>query len=263
MTQELRFAFGANWRAFLETLDEERIHNSEECLKSMLEVQSLEGKTFLDIGSGSGLSSLAAKCMGATVRSFDYDAQSVACTQELKRRYYPYDPNWQVEQGSVLDKDYLKSLGQYDVVYSWGVLHHTGNMWQAIDNVQALVKPGGVLFIALYNDQGMLSRFWWHVKRIYVAGGFGRLLVLISLLPYFYGRAFIRWAFAGENPFLIRKKERGMSFYYDCIDWLGGFPFEVAGVGEVFKYFRDRGFVMKNLKSVSSLGNNEFVFVKE
>lgn len=113
----------------------------------MLNLETLEDKTFLDIGSGSGLFSLAAVRLGARqIHSFDYDLQSVACSRELKRRYFPQKNDWSIEQGDVLDKDYLNSLGQWDIVYSWGVLHHTGNMWQALGNIVQLVKKGGNLF---------------------------------------------------------------------------------------------------------------------
>src|ERR1019366_2023181 len=156
-----RFAFGENWRSFLTMLDEERIRSAEDSLKLMLEVIDLKGKTFLDIGSGSGLFSLAARRLGAKVHSFDYDPQSVSCAIELKRRYYPDDTNWQVEEGSALDQRYLASLGRWDIVYSWGVLHHTGAMWPALRNIAPLVLRGGKLWIAIYNDQGPLSRYWF------------------------------------------------------------------------------------------------------
>src|SRR5438270_7636215 len=123
---ELRFQFGKNWSRFLEVLDDERIAEAERSLVEMLEVRDLRGRSFLDVGSGSGLFSLAAKRLGATrVHSFDFDPNSVACTSELKRRFFAKDPNWTIEQGSVLDKPYLTSLGTFDIVYSWGVLHHT------------------------------------------------------------------------------------------------------------------------------------------
>src|SRR5690349_14790038 len=152
IAQGKRFEFGKNWSRFLAVLDEERIAEAQRSLAQMLEVTNLEGKSFLDVGSGSGLFSLAARRLGARVHSFDYDPQSVACGQELKRRYFADDPLWRVEQGSVLDRDYLNPLGSFDVVYSWGVLHHTGAMWEALGNVAPLVAEGGRLFIAIYND---------------------------------------------------------------------------------------------------------------
>jgi len=160
-----RFEFGKNWRRFLSTLNEERIQAAEASLKEMLGVDSLEGRRFIDVGSGSGLFSLAARRMGAEVFSFDYDPCSVACTKSLRDRYFADDPRWRVEEGSVLDAAYLEGLGRYDIVYSWGVLHHTGDMWRALEHVARLVAEGGLLFVALYNDQGARSRFWARVKR--------------------------------------------------------------------------------------------------
>ena len=134
-----RFGFGGNWLNYLKTLDDKRIVEADTSLVTWL--GELNGKRFLDIGSGSGLFSLSARRLGAKVRSFDYDPDSVNSTQELRRRYFEDDTDWTVEAGSVLDDDYMNSLDQYDIVYSWGVLHHTGSMWEAIKNAQAKVLP--------------------------------------------------------------------------------------------------------------------------
>src|ERR1044072_7460679 len=152
-----RFEFGTNWSRFLALLDDERVANAENSLKKMLGLEDLCGKSFLDIGSGSGLFSLAARRLGARVHSFDYDPHSVACTEELKRRYFPDDLNWTVEEGSALSIDYLETLGIFDIVYCWGVLHHTGRMWQAMENILLPTGPATRLFIAIYNDVGTRS----------------------------------------------------------------------------------------------------------
>jgi len=100
--QGQRFEFGKNWQRFLSVLNDERIAEAEKSLRAMLETESLSGKSFLDVGSGSGLFSLAAMRLGAArVHSFDYDPQSVACTRELKRRYFPDAHHWTIEEGSV------------------------------------------------------------------------------------------------------------------------------------------------------------------
>lgn len=261
-----RFQFGENWKRFLSVLNDERIAEAEKSLKQMLEVEDLQGKSFLDIGSGSGLFSLAARRLGAKVYSLDYDPQSVACTQELKRRYFPDDVNWTSEQGSVLDVDYLKSLGQFDIVYSWGVLHHTGAMWQALENARLPVADGGHLFIAIYNDQGNQSRLWCKVKQTYCSGIVGKTLVLAVFLPYFIFKGLVVDLVKGKSPiarYKNYKKSRGMSLVHDWYDWLGGYPFEVAKPEEIFLFYRDRGFLLHNLSTDGGgLGNNQFLFTK-
>lgn len=266
VTRGGRFEFGKNWSRFLSVLNDERITEAEKSLIHMLEAEDLKGKSFLDIGSGSGLFSLAARRLGARVHSFDYDPQSVACTAELKRQYFPGDHNWTVEEGSVLDVDYLKSLGTFDVVYSWGVLHHTGAMWQALENVQLLVAPGGKLFISIYNDQGRKSVCWRWVKRFYCSGTLGRYMITSIFFPYFLFRGLAVDILKGKNPirrYADYKKSRGMSWMHDWIDWLGGYPFEVAKPEEIFDFYKDKVFMLVKLKTCGGgLGNNEFVFKK-
>lgn len=263
-----RFAFGDNWNRFLTVLNEERIVEAERSLTEMLGVGTLAKKSFLDVGAGSDLFSLAAMRLGAMrVHSFDYDPQSVACTHELKRRYFPEAAHWTMEQGSALDTDYLQSLGRWDVVYSWGVLHHTGDMWRALANVASLVSEGGVLYISIYNDQGYLSRAWKAVKKAYNSSDVGKWTALGVFVPYFALRGAAADLLRRKNPlggFRDQEGYRGMSRLYDWIDWLGGYPFEVARPDEVFGLYQNQGFALERLKTCGGkLGCNEFVFRKQ
>jgi 2-polyprenyl-3-methyl-5-hydroxy-6-metoxy-1,4-benzoquinol methylase len=262
-----RFEFGKNWARFLAVLDEDRIVAAARALQEMLRSPTLQGQRFLDIGSGSGLSSLAARRLGAQVHSFDYDPASVACTNELRRRYFPSDPQWTVERGSALDATYLRSLGTFDVVYSWGVLHHTGAMWDALANAAIPVASAGKLLVAIYNDTGTQSRRWLRIKRTYNS------LPRVARVPFAVAvtmpqelKTLVRTTLQGRPGDYVRQwkdysRLRGMNRWRDILDWVGGYPYEFATPDEIFEFYRARGFTLDNMKCGGvGLGCNEFVF---
>jgi 2-polyprenyl-3-methyl-5-hydroxy-6-metoxy-1,4-benzoquinol methylase len=264
-----RFEFGRNWARFLRILSDDRIASAVASLRQFLEVEDLRGRAFLDIGSGSGLFSLAARRMGARVFSFDFDPHSVACTRELRRRYFPDDVCWTVEEGSALDPAYVKLLGQFDVVYSWGVLHHTGQMWLGLANAALAVAPAGKLFIAIYNDTGTQASRWRTIKKTYnrLPGLLRPPFALMVSAPR-EAKELLRAMLKGRPGDFVRRwtreQGRGMNHWRDIIDWVGGYPYEVATPEQIFDFYRERGFTLtKMMCGGVGLGCNQFVFEKQ
>jgi SAM-dependent methyltransferase len=263
--KEVRFRFGENWLGLAQDLSDKQITEAQSSVSALIRVDGLAGKTFLDIGSGSGLFSLAARKAGALVHSFDYDSQSVQATTLVRDRHCPGDPNWTVERGSILDSEYLARLGTFDIVYSWGVLHHTGAMYEAMRNAASRVKPGGLFVFALYRKTG-LCWAWTKEKRWYAkaspASQQRAMRVYIAL---------VRLAFRLRGRDLdsyIRDyaETRGMNYRRDVHDWLGGYPYESIRPKQVETLMADLGFdhVASNIRpyslGLSGSGCDEYVY---
>jgi SAM-dependent methyltransferase len=263
--QELRFGFGENWQSFVRTaVSESRVRAAVAGLQRLLNTEDLTGKSFLDIGCGSGLSSLSALLLGATrVVAFDYDPNSVQASLALRARSDIPAERWEIMRGSVLDREFLTTLPPSDVVYSWGVLHHTGAMWQAIDNAVGKVKPGGILSIAIYNNVEQRlggSKMWWHIKRTYNRAP----TPVRRAMEYAWIAKFVlRQVATLRNPVAaIRDYSttagRGMDFFHDLRDWLGGFPYEYATAGELFNHLHGKfGLQLEYLNTHDGHGCNE------
>lgn len=241
---EDRFAFGRNWKRYLETVGPQELGAATESLRRCLGGVDPTRASFLDVGCGSGLFSAAAHQLSfRRIVSFDYDIDSVEATKDLRASFIDTE-SWTVVQGSVLDADFMNGLGQFDVVYSWGVLHHTGAMWFAVDRALAAVGPGGRAFLALYNDQGCISSYWKFVKRTYMRSPAPvRALIAVFFYAYFGIGLFIADVVRLRNPLRRHGGDgRGMKFRYDVIDWVGGYPFEVARPEEVESHARGQRF---------------------
>jgi 2-polyprenyl-3-methyl-5-hydroxy-6-metoxy-1,4-benzoquinol methylase len=265
-----RFAFGKNWERFLDCIDETVIAQACASIQTMTGLVDLHGKTFLDIGSGSGLFSLAAHRLGAEVTSFDYDSDSVRCTEILRERFgASAGTPWRVVQGSALDPAFMAALGIHDIVYSWGVLHHTGAMWRALVLAGQAVGKGGLLYVALYNDQGWRSRLWLHIKKVYnrLPHPLRNLYVTAIMLPYeVRGIAFHLLTLRPMDYVRLwtdygARSGRGMNRWRDWIDWVGGLPFEVAKPEAVLEVLRTEGFELERMTTcLGKWGCNEFLF---
>jgi SAM-dependent methyltransferase len=262
--EHLRFGFGKNWAEFVDAhFSEDRIEEAQKHLLRFLRLDDLAGKTFLDIGCGSGLHSLAALRAGAVrIVSFDYDSDSVATTKHL-RAFAGEPAHWSVLQGSVLDPVFMQSLEPADIVYSWGVLHHTGDLWRAVENAAIPMRADGVFYIALYSSDVYLDpppEYWLDLKRRYNRAG-----------PWM--KRWMEWKYAWResiypdlknfrNPFKLilgYAASRGMSYWTDVRDWLGGYPMEFAGNEETKIFGHDRlGLELINISA--GHGNTEFLF---
>lgn len=262
------FSFGKNWQFFLKHLNEDRVKNAEISLADFMDLNSLKDKSFLDIGCGSGLFSYAAYRLGAkSIVSFDADPFSVACCKYLKQKA-DMPAHWQIFEGSILDKNFISSLGMFDIVYAWGVLHHTGKMWDAISNSASLVNKGGYYYIAIYNKaEGILgSELWLKIKRLYNLSSKPIKYTLIT--GYIFSYLFFQ-IIRFKNPIQNIKNyasHRGMDFLVDVFDWLGGYPYEFASIEDILKFIKDNFpefILIKTKKDGGMLGNNWFLFKRD
>jgi SAM-dependent methyltransferase len=258
-----RFEFGRNWVGFVQrNLSDDRIDIARRHILAFIKRDDLRGLDFLDIGSGSGINSAAASRAGAgKIHSFDYDPNSVAATNMVRKRLG--EPvSWKVMRGDVLDDRLMQSLGKWNFVYSWGVLHHTGDVWHALDNASKAVADGGLFYIALYSaDVQSDPDFWLRIKREYnqASSWKKRRMVWWYVWTFFLERNVFRIPRVILRAARYRMS-RGMSMLVDVRDWLGGWPMEFTRDADVTEFLRQRGFSRENIKTGEAC--TEFLFVK-
>lgn len=234
------FSFGENWRSFSDKIGPSEIDEAVRGLAKLFPGDGLKGKSFLDIGCGSGLSMLAALRLGAkSVRGIDIDPASVATARAVLSKHAS-GADWSADEQSVLEID-PERFGSFDVVHSWGVLHHTGRMWAAVERAGLLVEPGGLFALALYR-RTPVCKFWRIEKKLYAHGS----ATLQRAFRAVYRAAYMARILAtGRNPkrFMAEYKPvRGMDFETDIHDWLGGYPYESTTPDETIAMLASFGF---------------------
>ena len=263
--RETHFEFGQNWKDYSKTVDQKRIDAAVAGVRRLFP-DGLTGKTFLDIGCGSGLHSLAALSLGATaVMAVDIDENSVSTTQELLTKHAP-GLKWTARVASIFDAS-PDSLGRFDVVYSWGVLHHTGDMWRAIERAADLVRSGGQYAIAIYSATSC-DAIWKIEKQIYSRSP---RFVQWCIRGLYMTALFTRLLLTRKNPISFVKNyadDRGMNFSHDAHDWLGGYPYETASAVEIHDrvcrmgFTEERSFPLPRTFGLFGSGCHELVFRK-
>jgi 2-polyprenyl-6-hydroxyphenyl methylase/3-demethylubiquinone-9 3-methyltransferase len=264
---ETHFAFGRNWASYAAGIGETQIEEAKIGLLKLIPAEEFIGRSFLDIGCGSGLHALAAAQLGVgRILAIDIDPDCAATSRSLLSKNDLSIP-WEVNTLTVFDLD-PKQEGTFDIVYSWGVLHHTGAMWEAVGKSASMVAANGLLALALYRRTRMDS-FWKVEKRLYSHAP----ELLQRVIRAAYVTAF-KLSVVGPGETLKgylanHSLSRGMDFYHDVHDWLGGYPYETALVSEVESKLVALGFQAERVFAkpskplqigIFSCGCNEYVY---
>jgi SAM-dependent methyltransferase len=260
-SDKITFSFGENWKDYLSTIDERVLQVASKDIDEWIGTQRVTGKRVVDVGSGSGLSSLCFyKASPAELVSFDYDEHSVEATKSLRDRVCDGAKIWKIMRGSILDKPFLDRLGVFDVVYSWGVLHHTGSIWAAVKNTQKLCRAGGLILISIYQAGDMYQRHLALKKDFNKRSSDEKREIIERHALERYPDSTVSDAVNRMRSNVVR---RGMNEYNDWIDWLGGLPYEVAYPSEIISRFLAQGFSPIRVVEEGQQGCNVYLFQNE
>jgi 2-polyprenyl-3-methyl-5-hydroxy-6-metoxy-1,4-benzoquinol methylase len=237
LKEDGNFSFGFNWIDYAKNRLNEAIISQH--LSDLAQIYNeIDNRgALLDLGSGSGLSSLCFLRLGFnSVTSVDLDPYSIEAGEATMERFgEPYRGRWNTHQANILDPLFVAAnSNKYDVVYSWGVLHHTGDMWQAIRNAASLVANKGIFHITLYRSGGMYTQHLRMKFAFLMSDREGKKRILFDYLNLIEKTV--------NHSVFLPKDHRGMNHFNDALDWLGGVPYEVADPDVLQSYLFSLGF---------------------
>lgn len=110
-----------------------------------------KGRKVLDAGCGNGRWTYGFLKLGARVTAVDYSQNAL----KIVSTSLGQNKNLAVRKVNLLELPRWLKKEKFDLVFSWGVLHHTGNIRKALKNVAPLVKDDGVLYLYLYGKESL------------------------------------------------------------------------------------------------------------
>jgi len=265
--EKKKFSFGENWKNYLKIVTDKKIEAVKADLEKWLGKEYISNKTIIDIGCGSGVHSLGFYLLGAKeILSIDIDPHSVSATKSLWEKHGKPD-NWKIKKESVLDSDFISRycVKHFDLVYSWGVLHHTGDMWKAMENATKFLTKGSYFWVALYDKGPRYNKDLALKKKYNRSSNFGKWIIEKRYIFKMYMKSLINRDYKKLGGIFLRRNDynlRGMDKKHDLKDWLGGLPYEVASLEEIIAFARERQLVLEKISVGSEGANNICLFSK-
>jgi 2-polyprenyl-6-hydroxyphenyl methylase/3-demethylubiquinone-9 3-methyltransferase len=194
--------------------------------------EGVKGKNVLDGGSGSGMVSVGFALLGANVTGVDITPQ---CVENGKRNAERFGVQCRFFCKDLTDLD----LGneRFDIVYSWGVIHHSEDARKSFSNLAKHLKPGGEMVLAVYLKT-YLSGFWNFSRVFYQkAPKWFQSIFRESGSCFLNGVDFIKKLIFGKSRYMLR----GTNNKELINDWFGVPHRTFHSYDEVFQWFRENG----------------------
>ena len=193
--------------------------------------EGVKGKKVLDAGSGSGMVSIAFAVMGASVTGVDITSK---CIENGRKRAKAFGVECRFVQS---DLTMLDLHEDFDIIYSWGVLHHTADAKASFFRLVEHLRPGGEIIIAVYLRTAFSS--FWNFSRVFYQSspGFAKTAFRRSASVLLNGYDAVRKALMKKERYMLR----GTSNEELVNDWFGVPHRTFHTYTEVYEWFREKG----------------------